>query len=119
MSDLIEQYRAIVENAPEGSATHYAEGCYLREAENGYDYCCPEYGWMRESSPQDFNSIQSLDNLSTIIAQHDRIAELERERDDFCQMIIDAESAEPNVRALMYPVFLHKAKQLRKGANND
>ena len=66
MSDLIskeqiEQYREIVENAPENAAS--------------YDLC-----WKRYIPDYDYEySGEDLDMLKIIISQHDRIAELERE----------------------------------------
>ena len=59
---VIEQYREIVKNAPEG-ATHF-EAVDSRYKTRTID------NYMR------------VDLLRTIIAQHDRIAELERERDE-------------------------------------
>ena len=67
MSDLtneqIEKYRKIVKNAPENAES--------------YDLC-----WERYILDYDYDySGEDLDMLKAIIAQHDRIAELERERD--------------------------------------
>ena len=67
MSDLtneqIEKYRKIVKNAPENAES--------------YDLC-----WERYILDYDYDySGEDLDMLKAIIAQHDRIAELERERE--------------------------------------
>ena len=107
---VIEQYREIVKNAPEG-ATHF-EAVDSRYKTRTID------NYMR------------VDLLRTIIAQHDRIAELERERDerDIEQQIKALESAVeslPDHYKGAHPSsllggcenhFIECLKQLRKGS---
>ena len=86
IDEEIEQYREILENAPEGANAaiiveerHY----YLRFG--GFklpsEWLDSHKSWVACLSFADVDSIHYLDNLRTIIAQHDRIVELERDKD--------------------------------------
>jgi len=83
MSEQIEQYREIIKNAPEG-ATHFgADRFYYKQDPNESLSWCSAWDafskvWLKTNQMQ--LSI-SLDHLRTIIAQHDRIAELERDKE--------------------------------------
>ena len=111
MSDLtheqIEQYREIVKNAPKG-ATHVDAGEYMRHVVRGdWQWFSVISGWSDETKPEGLT--QSLDNLRTIIAQHDRIAELERE----------LEIAERHLLDDAFQWYVEDVEQLRKGAGDN
>ena len=81
--------------------------------------------WVSRLSDEAANSIHWLNNLRTIIDQHDelqaknkRIAELERERDE---LIIIANTA-INISQRPHPYITdakNRLEQLRKGASDD
>lgn len=96
-NEQIQQYREIVENAPDG-ATHYSESVsgkslaqeYFRYEEDMsvlacWHTWCKYNGWCDADEEQlmEFNKIRSLDNLRTIIAQHDEIQQLRKQLDIF------------------------------------
>lgn len=56
-------------------------------------------------------SKENSNRFSNLFFKQKHIAELE----DLAQSIIDAESADPSVRVLMYHAWLHTAKRLKKG----
>lgn len=67
MREQIEQYREILNNAPEGATHADYNGIY-------YFPECYEYAGIPAA--------RDLEDIRTIVKQHDRIAELERERDE-------------------------------------
>lgn len=80
-NEQIQQYREIVDNAPEGATHVDTDGCYIKQLD--YEYYFAEtvtyfhWGedWVQAPNPV-FLIMQSLDNLRTIIAQHDEIQRL-------------------------------------------
>ena len=110
MSDLtneqIEQYREIVKNAPHDASNYH---CEFKKYYGG-------------------TNARNLNDLRTIIAQHDRIAELERERDEIAKLVynycigdvamsirIDANELAEGV----YSIIGLDAEQLRKGGEHE
>ena len=80
MSEPIEQYRKIIADAPEG-ATHVSHNFVFYKVDDNTPYDVMVW-WARgeEWIDSEIDHLTTpLDKLRTIIAQHDRIAELERD----------------------------------------
>ena len=80
MTEQIETLKQIVADAPEG-ATHFSPHphCpfYLKEYDIGY-YAHIDSDWIDEPILNGYANIQSISNIKTIIAQHERIVSIER-----------------------------------------
>lgn len=106
--NTLEQDKKIIANAPEGATGCYWDGQWWIKEENGI---CYFWSKLREqwdiANFSDLDNIRALSDIKQIIAQAERIAELE----DLRKMILDAESADASLIPFMYQTWLHKAKQ--------
>jgi hypothetical protein len=127
MSDLIEQYREIVNNAPEGAnATIIAEDHHYYLCFKGLkqpsEWLESHKSWVTCLSFADVDSIHWLDNLRTIIAQHDRIAELEREHDELVKtgnkLCVNLGYSEVSFSNAYISLWKRTIAKLRKGAGD-
>lgn len=102
MPETIQDLKAIVDDAPDNSWS-------VSKSSNYYDeHSCAlnsKGEWSFSNGPP--SKPRALSDIKQIIAQAERIAELE----DLRKMILDAESADASLIPFMYQTWLHKAKQ--------